>query len=130
MQRCLHGGRHQLKKRGTSSVDIATVITPLPTCLTPLAAELATVYPQVITTLSLSAWLRLRATAGRISLNGNLPKRVVFIQCVACATRSARRGARVCCMAVATSALGFDRLPGAEITVFYIDIRAFGKGFE
>ncbi|MCJ7707334.1 MAG: FAD-dependent oxidoreductase, partial [Anaerolineales bacterium] len=38
---------------------------------------------------------------------------------------------RVCCMAVAKQAhLAHDRLPGAEITVFYIDIRAFGKGFE
>ena len=34
-------------------------------------------------------------------------------------------------MAVAKQAhLAHDRLPGAEITVFYIDIRAFGKGFE
>jgi heterodisulfide reductase subunit A len=34
-------------------------------------------------------------------------------------------------MAVAKQAhLAHERLPGAEITVFYMDIRAFGKGFE
>ena len=38
---------------------------------------------------------------------------------------------RVCCMAVAKQAhLAHDRMPGAEITVFYMDVRAFGKGFE
>jgi heterodisulfide reductase subunit A len=58
---------------------------------------------------------------------------VVFIQCVG--SRDVGLGApwcsRVCCMAVAKQAhLAHDRLPGAEITVFYIDVRAFGKGFE
>jgi len=34
-------------------------------------------------------------------------------------------------MAVAKQAhLAHDRLPGAQITVFYMDVRAFGKGFE
>jgi heterodisulfide reductase subunit A len=34
-------------------------------------------------------------------------------------------------MAVAKQAhLAHDRLPGADITVFYMDVRAFGKGFE
>ena len=34
-------------------------------------------------------------------------------------------------MVVAKQAhLAHDRLPGAEITVFYMDVRAFGKGFE
>jgi heterodisulfide reductase subunit A len=37
----------------------------------------------------------------------------------------------VCCMAVAKQAhLAHDRISGAEITVFYMDVRAFGKGFE
>ncbi len=92
------------------------------------------VYPQVITTLEFERLASASGpTAGRISLNGNLPRRVVFIQCVG--SRDVGLGApwcsRVCCMAVAKQAhLAHDRLPGAEITVFYIDIRAFGKGFE
>ena len=92
------------------------------------------VYPQVITTLEFERLASASGpTAGRISLNGDLPKRVVFIQCVG--SRDPNIGipycSRVCCMAVAKQAhLAHDRLPGAEITVFYIDIRAFGKGFE
>jgi heterodisulfide reductase subunit A len=91
-------------------------------------------YPQVITTLEFERLASASGpTAGRISLNGNLPRRVVFIQCVG--SRDVGLGApwcsRVCCMAVAKQAhLAHERLPGAEITVFYIDIRAFGKGFE
>jgi heterodisulfide reductase subunit A len=34
-------------------------------------------------------------------------------------------------MAVAKQAhLAHDRIPGANVTVFYMDVRAFGKGFE
>jgi heterodisulfide reductase subunit A2 len=92
------------------------------------------VYPQVITTLEFERLASASGpTAGRISLNGKLPKRVVFVQCVG--SRDIGLGApwcsRVCCMAVAKQAhLAHDRLPGVEITVFYIDVRAFGKGFE
>jgi heterodisulfide reductase subunit A len=66
-------------------------------------------------------------------LNGKMPKKIVFIQCVG--SRDLSLGlpncSRVCCMAVAKQAhLAHDRIPGAEITVFYMDVRAFGKGFE
>jgi heterodisulfide reductase subunit A len=72
-------------------------------------------------------------TAGKIILNGKTPKKVVFIQCVG--SRDLSLGmpscSRVCCMAVAKQAhLAHDRLPGAEISVLYMDVRAFGKGFE
>lgn len=92
------------------------------------------VYPEVITTLEFERLASASGpTAGKIALNGNQPRRIVFIQCVG--SRDARLGvpwcSRVCCMAVAKQAhLAHDRIPGAEITVFYIDVRAFGKGFE
>jgi heterodisulfide reductase subunit A len=91
-------------------------------------------YPQVITGLEFERLASASGpTAGRISLNGHLPKKVVFIQCVGSRDRSLNlpNCSRVCCMAVAKQAhLAHDRLPGAEITVFYMDVRAFGKGFE
>jgi heterodisulfide reductase subunit A len=91
-------------------------------------------YPGVITTLEFERLASASGpTAGRISLNGHLPKKVVFIQCVGSRDRSLGLSncSRVCCMAVAKQAhLAHDRLPGAEITVFYMDVRAFGKGFE
>jgi heterodisulfide reductase subunit A len=92
------------------------------------------VYPQVITTLEFERLASASGpTAGKIILNGKQPKKVVFIQCVGSRDRSLDlpNCSRVCCMAVAKQAhLAHDRLPGAEITVFYMDIRAFGKGFE
>jgi heterodisulfide reductase subunit A len=92
------------------------------------------VYPQVINTLEFERLASASGpTAGKIILNGKMPKKVVFIQCVG--SRDLSLGlpncSRVCCMAVAKQAhLAHDRLPGAEITVMYMDIRAFGKGFE
>ncbi len=65
--------------------------------------------------------------------NGKSPKRIGFIQCVG--SRAYKRGhpycSNVCCMnTVKDSLLLKEHYPDTEITVFYIDIRAFGKGFE
>ncbi len=61
------------------------------------------------------------------------PKRIGFVQCVG--SRTENRGApycsNVCCMnTVKDSLLIKEHYPDAEILVFYMDIRAFGKGFE
>ncbi len=61
------------------------------------------------------------------------PMRIGFIQCVG--SRSLRDGAgycsNICCMnTVKDTLLIRDHYPAAECSVFYIDIRAFGKGFE
>ncbi len=73
-------------------------------------------------------------TSGTIELEGGLaPQDVVFIQCVGSRDKQAGNPycSRVCCMFTAKQAhLIRDRFPNANITVFYIDIRAFGKGFE
>jgi len=60
-------------------------------------------------------------------------KDVVFIQCVGSRDRSVGNPycSRVCCMYTAKQAhLVREQLPDARITVFYMDVRAFGKGFE
>jgi heterodisulfide reductase subunit A len=61
------------------------------------------------------------------------PKSVGFVQCVG--SRSARRGksycSNTCCMNTVKSTLVLkEHYPDIQIKVFYIDIRAFGKGFE
>ena len=66
-------------------------------------------------------------------INGKKPKDVVFIHCVG--SRDKNLGneycSRVCCMYTAKQAhLVREKLPEANITVFYMDVRAFGKGFE
>jgi heterodisulfide reductase subunit A len=91
-------------------------------------------YPEVLTGIEFE---RLAAasgpTAGEIVVNGRQPRDVVFIKCVG--SRDPHAGvpycSRVCCMYTAKQAhLVRERLPDARITIFYIDVRAFGKGCE
>ncbi len=92
------------------------------------------VYPEVMTGLEFE---RLSSssgpTMGDITINGKKPKDVVFIQCVG--SRDPHSGvpycSRFCCMYTAKHAhLVRDKVPDANITVFYMDVRAFGKGYE
>ncbi|MHC1567130.1 MAG: FAD-dependent oxidoreductase [Candidatus Syntropharchaeia archaeon] len=72
-------------------------------------------------------------TGGKILLkNGEEPKKVVFIQCVGSRDRNTNRYcSRVCCMYTAKHAhLIHEKIPDAEVTIFYMDVRAFGKGYE
>ena len=69
------------------------------------------------------------------------PKRIGFVQCVGSRTAlvdtnaEGSRGnpycSNICCMnTVKDSLLLKDHYPDTDISVFYMDIRAFGKGFE
>jgi len=91
-------------------------------------------YPNVITGLEFERLSSASGpTAGKITLNGREPKEVVFIQCVGSRDQSVGHEycSRVCCMYTAKQAhLVKERIPEAEVTVFYMDVRAFGKGFE
>src|SRR3990170_2297044 len=62
-----------------------------------------------------------------------LPKRVAFVQCVG--SRDLQRGnpycSNICCMETIKDALLIkEHWPEVGIDVYYMDIRAFGKGFE
>ncbi|MHA1594937.1 MAG: CoB-CoM heterodisulfide reductase HdrA2 [Candidatus Baldrarchaeia archaeon] len=94
------------------------------------------IYENVITTMEFE---RLTNAAGPTGgelvrpSDGKRPKHVVFIQCVG--TRDKRTGriycSYYCCMETLKSAfLIKEHWPDTEITVLYMDIRAFGKGFE
>jgi heterodisulfide reductase subunit A len=72
-------------------------------------------------------------TGGKIEVNGRQPKDVIFIKCVG--SRDKNLGneycSRVCCMYTAKQAyLVKEQIPDANVTIFYMDVRAFGKGFE
>ncbi len=71
-------------------------------------------------------------TGGHIEIDGEDPKNVVFIQCVGSRDRKGNEYcSRVCCMYTAKHAhLVGEKIPGAEITVYNTDVRAYGKGFE
>jgi heterodisulfide reductase subunit A len=72
-------------------------------------------------------------TNGEILIQGMKPKDVVFIHCVGSRDKTVGNEycSRVCCMYTAKQAhLVRDKVPEANITVLYMDVRAFGKGFE
>ena len=65
--------------------------------------------------------------------DGEKPKSVAFIQCVG--SRDAQIDkpycSRVCCMyAMKNAQLIKDKMPDTDVAIYYMDIRAFGKGFE
>ncbi len=120
-------------------LDVGTVIMATGMSVydpTPLDEYGYTRFPNVVTSMEFE-----RLICGSGPTKGDLvrpsdqqtPKRIGFIQCVG--SRTENRGhpycSNVCCMnTVKDSLLIKEHHPDAEIYVFYIDIRAFGKGFE
>ncbi|MGB2954359.1 MAG: hydrogenase iron-sulfur subunit [Anaerolineales bacterium] len=105
---------------------------------TPLNEYGYTSFSNVMTSLEFE---RLICTGG--PLEGQLgrpsdlafPKRIGFIQCVGSRTQDPERGnpycSNICCMnTIKTTQYLKDAHPEVESTVFYTDLRAFGKGFE
>jgi len=92
-------------------------------------------YPNVITTLEFERLFNASGpTEGHLVRPGDMqkPGRVAFIQCVG--SRDVRFNSycsNFCCLETIKSTLLIkEHWPETEITVFYMDIRAFGKGFE
>lgn len=118
-------------KRGDKSSEISAgaiiVATGFETFDPRLKPELGYgIYPQVLTTLEFEQIFNHRSEIAN-------PKSVVFIQCVG--SRDATAGnpscSRICCMVTAKQArMVREQLPNSQVTVFYMDVRAFGKGFE
>lgn len=74
-------------------------------------------------------------TGGRLARpsDGKVPRRIAFIQCVGSRDRSCGNPycSSVCCMYALKEAMSVKaRVPDAKVKVFYMDIRAMGKGFE
>ena len=91
-------------------------------------------YPDVLTSLQFERMLSASGPfAGKIMRPSNkeLPHSVAFIQCVGSRETSADFCSAVCCMYATKEALIIkEHHPEIDVAVFYIDIRAFGKGFE
>jgi heterodisulfide reductase subunit A len=74
-------------------------------------------------------------TAGKIlrPSDGKEPKRIVFLQCIG--SRDPAKGmaycSKICCMYVAKHTMLYrHKVHDGQATVFYMDIRAAGKGYE
>jgi len=93
-------------------------------------------YPNVITSLEFERLINAGGPSGGHLMKPSdmqIPKRVAFIQCIG--SRSEKSGrlycSNVCCMnTIKDSLLIKEHWPETEIYVFYVDIRAYGKGFE
>ena len=123
--------KEELVDLHVGAVIVATGFDPFDPHLKP---ELGYDYPNVITGLEFERLSSASGpTAGKITLNGKEPKEMVFIQCVGSRDQTVGHEycSRVCCMYTAKQAhLVEERIPKANVTVFYMDVRAFGKGYE
>jgi len=92
------------------------------------------VYPNVLQGLELERLCSASGpTKGEILIQGKKPKEIVLIHCVGSRDKTIGNEycSRVCCMYTAKQAhLLRDKISDARITVLYMDVRAFGKGFE
>jgi len=93
-------------------------------------------YPNVLTSVQFE---RMLSASGPFSgdvirpSDGKPAKRIAWIQCVG--SRDSRSGneycSSVCCMVSTKQALvASDHVPGLEASIFYMDIRAYGKDFD
>jgi heterodisulfide reductase subunit A len=93
-------------------------------------------YPDVITSLEFERMMNSSGPTGgsirRLS-DGKVPGHVVFVQCVGSRDIQLSRPycSGVCCMyAMKNAMLLREKYPDTRVTILYMDIRAYGKGYE
>jgi heterodisulfide reductase subunit A2 len=92
--------------------------------------------PDVITSLELERMINASGpTGGKVKRmsDGAVPSSIVFIQCVGSRDMTIDRPycSCVCCMqALKNAMLIKEKSPSTAITICYMDIRAYGKGYE
>jgi heterodisulfide reductase subunit A-like polyferredoxin len=92
--------------------------------------------PNVVTSIELERMLSASGPWGgevRRPSDGGHPHKVAFIQCVGSRDISCNQGycSSVCCMyATKEAVIAREHDPNVEPTIFYMDVRSFGKDFE
>jgi heterodisulfide reductase subunit A len=93
-------------------------------------------HPDVIDGLQFEEMLRPNGPTGgqiRRPSDGKVPEEVVWVQCAGSRDPELHMPycSKVCCMYVAKQAMLYkQQMPSGQATVFYIDIRTQGKGYE
>jgi heterodisulfide reductase subunit A len=95
-------------------------------------------YPNVITSMEFERIINAGGPTGghlKRPSDMNLPKNVAFIQCIGSRSVCDKKGhpycSNVCCMNTIKDCLLIkEHWPDIKLYVYYMDIRAFGKGFE
>jgi heterodisulfide reductase subunit A len=93
-------------------------------------------FPDVVTSLELERMINASGPTGgqirRLS-DGREPEHIVFVQCVGSRDMTLGRPwcSCVCCMqAIKNAMLIKEKHPSIAVTILYMDIRAYGKGYE
>ncbi|MBC7228043.1 MAG: CoB--CoM heterodisulfide reductase iron-sulfur subunit A family protein [Thermoflexales bacterium] len=93
-------------------------------------------YPNVLTSIQFERMVSFAGSTGAHIIrpsDGQRPRRIAFIQCVGSRDVSIGRGycSSVCCMHTAKHVRVVKELePDTEVTVFFMDIRTYGKDYE
>jgi heterodisulfide reductase subunit A len=120
------------------SIDVGDVVVATGWQLTPIDAKPeyggATI-TNVLSPLQMERLLAPHGPYGRVlrPSDGKDPASVAWVQCAGSRDRSigVPYCSRVCCMyAIKQAMLTGGSLPFADLTIYYMDIRAFGKGYE
>ena len=123
--------KEQLVEIKVGNIIVATGFTPFDATRIPQYGY--GLYPNVVTSLELERLVNSSGpTAGEIILrDGSKPKTAGFILCVGSRDMKTNRWcSRTCCMHSMKLAQLFKEHTDADVTVFYMDIRAPGKGCE
>ena len=94
------------------------------------------VFPNVVTSIEFERMLSASGpTSGHVTRpsDGREPKKIAILQCVG--SRDVQAGnehcSAICCMQAAKDAIiAQEHLPEVQTTIFYMDVRAYGKGFD
>ncbi|MBM4464391.1 MAG: CoB--CoM heterodisulfide reductase iron-sulfur subunit A family protein [Chloroflexi bacterium] len=93
-------------------------------------------YPNVVTSIEFERILSASGPfKGRVQRpsDGDVPTRIAFIQCVGSRDTASGRGycSSVCCMyATKEAVIAREHMAHVEPTIFYMDMRAYGKDFD
>jgi heterodisulfide reductase subunit A len=93
-------------------------------------------FPNVVSSLELERMLSATGPYGGLVLrpsDGEVVKKIAFVQCVGSRDRSIGNPycSSVCCMfAIKEAVIAQEHNPGLEATIFFMDMRAFGKEFD
>ncbi len=121
----------------TTEIDAGAVILAPGFCIFDPAQKPALgyeTYPDVVSSLQFERILSASGPCnGKVMRpsNGATPDRIAFIQCVGSRDAQHEYCSSVCCMyAVKEAIMAMEHESGLECEIFYMDIRAHGKGFD
>ncbi|HEY3277800.1 MAG TPA: FAD-dependent oxidoreductase [Syntrophorhabdaceae bacterium] len=92
------------------------------------------IYPNVVTSVEFERILSATGPTASVIMrpsDGKIPKKIAFLQCVGSRDKVNEYCSSVCCMyATKEAVIAKEHQNDIEPTIFYMDVRAFGKGFD